>query len=132
MKIETTNSTAVRRDVSLLGPEDLHLFNEGTHYRIHEKLGAHLTTDGGEAGTCFGVWAPNAREVSVIGSFNHWTPGAHKTIRVAVLASGRVSFRGLVKGRSTNFVSPRCITATSEIRLIHSEFGMRSRREQLR
>src|SRR5579862_6878850 len=78
MKIETTNSAAVRRDFSLLGPEDLHLFNEGTHYRIHEKLGAHLTTDGGEAGTCFGVWAPNAREVSVIGSFNHWTPGAHK------------------------------------------------------
>ncbi len=78
MKIENTTSAAVRRDVSLLGPQDLHLFNEGTHYRIHEKLGAHLTSDAGEAGTCFGVWAPNAREVSVIGSFNHWTPGAHK------------------------------------------------------
>jgi 1,4-alpha-glucan branching enzyme len=77
MKTETVISAAVRSNVSLLTPEDLFLFNEGTHYRIHEKLGAHLTTDGGEPGTCFGVWAPNAREVSVIGSFNQWKPGAH-------------------------------------------------------
>ena len=41
--------------------QDLHLFNEGTHYRIYNKLGAHLTTVGGQAGTYFAVWAPNAQ-----------------------------------------------------------------------
>jgi 1,4-alpha-glucan branching enzyme len=80
MKTETAIPGAVRSDVSMLSPEDLYLFNQGTHYRIHEKLGAHLTNAAGEPGTCFGVWAPNAREVSVIGSFNHWTPGAHRLL----------------------------------------------------
>src|SRR5215469_14043653 len=77
MKTETITSP-VRNDVSLLSAEDLHLFNEGTHYRIYEKMGAHLLSPGGEAGASFALWAPNAREVSVIGSFNHWTPGAHR------------------------------------------------------
>src|SRR5690606_29808467 len=55
---------------------DFHLFNEGTHTRIYEKLGAHLTTRGGARGTQFAVWAPNARYVSVIGDFNGWNDGA--------------------------------------------------------
>ena len=57
---------------SLLTSEDLYLFNEGRHYRSYNKLGAHLREAGDERGTCFSVWAPNAREVSVIGSFNQW------------------------------------------------------------
>src|SRR6187401_327707 len=48
-------------------PDDLHLFNEGTHYRLYEKLGAHVLPEGGVA---FAVWAPNARYVSVVGDFN--------------------------------------------------------------
>ena len=74
---ETAPAT-VRYDVSLLTENDLYLFNEGSHYRLHEKLGAHLMDAGGELGTCFSVWAPNAREVSVIGSFNQWHPKTHK------------------------------------------------------
>ncbi len=66
-----------RSDVSLLSPQDLFLFNEGRHYRSYNKLGAHLVDAGGERGTCFSVWAPNAREVSVIGSFNQWDEHAH-------------------------------------------------------
>ena len=61
----------------LLTSEDLHLFNEGTHYRIYEKLGAHITTVDGESGTSFAVWAPNAREVSIVGSFNDWNSHSH-------------------------------------------------------
>src|SRR5258708_31692832 len=53
-----TMAPPVRYDVSLLTPQDLHLFNEGTHYRIYEKLGAHEVTSGGETGTVFGVWPP--------------------------------------------------------------------------
>src|SRR5690242_3618581 len=66
-----------RYDVSLLTEQDIYLFNEGNHYRMHDKLGAHLTTVEGESGVSFGVWAPNAREVSVMGSFNRWMPEAH-------------------------------------------------------
>jgi len=74
----TIQASPVHYDVSLLTDNDLYLFNEGSHYRLYEKMGAHPMSAGGEAGTCFSVWAPNAREVSVIGPFNHWIPGVHK------------------------------------------------------
>jgi 1,4-alpha-glucan branching enzyme len=71
-------TASVRNDFSLLTADDLYLFNEGRNYRAYEKLGAHLTQANGEAGAYFGVWAPNAREVSVIGNFNDWTPGVQR------------------------------------------------------
>ena len=67
---------AARHDVTLLSEDDLFLFNEGTHNRLYEKLGSHPTTVEGVDGTYFAVWAPNAREVSVIGDFNSWNPSA--------------------------------------------------------
>jgi 1,4-alpha-glucan branching enzyme len=73
----TETAATVRYDVPLLSEKDLYLFNEGSHYRIYDTLGAHTLHSGGEAGTCFAVWAPNAREVSVIGNFNHWHPKTH-------------------------------------------------------
>ena len=51
---------------------DLHLLGEGSHYRNFEKLGAHQKTVDGIDGVHFGVWAPNAERVSVIGPFNDW------------------------------------------------------------
>ncbi|MBD1937992.1 1,4-alpha-glucan branching enzyme [Microcoleus sp. FACHB-68] len=51
---------------------DIHLFSEGNHHRIYEKLGAHLTEVNGVKGVNFAVWAPNARNVSVLGDFNSW------------------------------------------------------------
>jgi alpha-1,4-glucan:alpha-1,4-glucan 6-glycosyltransferase len=60
---------------SLFSEQDLYLFREGTHRRLYEKLGAHLLEVDGEAGVHFGVWAPNAEGVSVIGDFNGWDPG---------------------------------------------------------
>ncbi|MGH9703370.1 MAG: 1,4-alpha-glucan branching protein GlgB, partial [Candidatus Acidiferrales bacterium] len=51
---------------------DLHLIGEGTHYRNYEKLGAHVREIDGVRGVHFGVWAPNAMRVSVVGNFNFW------------------------------------------------------------
>ncbi|HKK26986.1 MAG TPA: 1,4-alpha-glucan branching protein GlgB [Gemmatimonadota bacterium] len=62
---------------SALTERDLHLFNEGTHLRLWEKLGAHPETVDGARGVRFAVWAPNAERVSVIGSFNGWDAAAH-------------------------------------------------------
>jgi 1,4-alpha-glucan branching enzyme len=55
---------------------DLHLFGQGTHQRVYQKLGAHPTCQNGASGVRFSVWAPNARSVSVIGDFNAWQPDA--------------------------------------------------------
>jgi 1,4-alpha-glucan branching enzyme len=62
---------------TLLTPEDLHFFNEGSHTRLWEKLGAHPGEAGGIAGTRFATFAPAARGVSVIGDFNGWDPDRH-------------------------------------------------------
>ena len=58
--------------------DDIYLFNEGSHFRLYEKLGARLVKQDGNAGTYFAVWAPNADFVSVIGEFNEWNKGSHR------------------------------------------------------
>ncbi|UIJ37668.1 1,4-alpha-glucan branching protein GlgB [Desulfobaculum bizertense] len=68
---------AVRHDLSLLTEQDIYLFREGRHYRLYEKLGAHLMDADGVSGCFFAVWAPNARSVSVISDQNGWDPCAH-------------------------------------------------------
>lgn len=60
-----------------LGDVDLHLYGEGRHLRLWEKMGAHPLVIDGVAGTAFAVWAPNARRVSVIGTFNDWDGRTH-------------------------------------------------------
>ncbi len=62
---------------TLLSAEDLYLFNEGSHLRLYEKLGAHPIVHRGVAGTYFAVWAPDAEYVSVVGDFNHWNAASH-------------------------------------------------------
>ena len=56
---------------------DVYLLAEGTFDRAYEKLGAHLTERDGRQGVQFAVWAPNARQVSVVGDFNQWNPTAN-------------------------------------------------------
>jgi 1,4-alpha-glucan branching enzyme len=65
------------RERGLLGEQDLHLFNEGTHYRLYRRLGAHLAAIDGQDGVIFAVWAPNAEVVSVMGDFNGWNKASH-------------------------------------------------------
>jgi 1,4-alpha-glucan branching enzyme len=61
-----------------MGELDLYLFGQGDHHKIYEKLGAHPMEVNGVQGVYFAVWAPNARNVSVIGNFNVWHGGKHQ------------------------------------------------------
>jgi 1,4-alpha-glucan branching enzyme len=61
----------------VLGGTDVWLLSEGTHRHPYEKMGAHLAEVDGVPGASFAVWAPNARRVSVVGSFNHWDGRRH-------------------------------------------------------
>jgi 1,4-alpha-glucan branching enzyme len=63
--------------VSLMTEFDVYLFKQGNHFHLHEKLGSHVMTVNGVEGTLFALWAPNAKEVSVVGDFNGWTPNTH-------------------------------------------------------
>jgi 1,4-alpha-glucan branching enzyme len=62
---------------ALLSDYDLYLFGEGTHYLKYEKLGAHVREVDGVRGVHFGVWAPNAQRVSVVGDFDLWDGRVH-------------------------------------------------------
>ncbi len=62
---------------SAIGELDHHLFGEGTHQQLYTILGSHLTSLNGVHGVHFGVWAPNAKRVSVIGEFNDWDGRVH-------------------------------------------------------
>ncbi|MBE6427734.1 MAG: 1,4-alpha-glucan branching protein GlgB [Planctomycetaceae bacterium] len=61
----------------LISDYDLYLLGQGKHEGAYEKLGAHPCSMDGVEGVNFAVWAPNAREVSVIGDFNDWNPKAN-------------------------------------------------------
>lgn len=63
--------------VTLLSEDDLFLFNQGSHFRLYEKLGAHRLNREGLEGTCFAVWAPDAEQVCVTGDFNEWNKSSH-------------------------------------------------------
>jgi 1,4-alpha-glucan branching enzyme len=74
---EAAGAPPVSCDANTLTSDDVFLFNEGSHYRLYEKLGAHLLTMDGVEGVYFAVWAPNARQVSVTGDFNSWNKTSH-------------------------------------------------------
>jgi 1,4-alpha-glucan branching enzyme len=80
---------------SLLTEHDIYLFKEGNHFQLHEKLGSHVMTVNGNAGTHFAVWAPNAERVSVIGDFNGWNPDTHP---LAVRWDGSGIWEGFIPG----------------------------------
>ncbi|HSO07468.1 MAG TPA: 1,4-alpha-glucan branching protein GlgB [Pelomicrobium sp.] len=79
----------------MLSDHDVYLFKEGTHGRLYERLGCHLAREHDADGARFGVWAPNARSVSVIGDFNGWNPEAHA---LATRGDGSGIWQGFVPG----------------------------------
>lgn len=66
------------RFLPVISDYDKHLYNEGNHFKIYEKLGAHLIEHQGVKGCHFAVWAPNAKRISVISDFNAWDGRIHQ------------------------------------------------------
>ncbi|MDQ2854741.1 MAG: 1,4-alpha-glucan branching protein GlgB [Acidobacteriota bacterium] len=80
------NNAFIQRDayafLPTLGDLDLHLFAEGKHAQVYDKLGAHARKSGSTSGVGFAVWAPNAAGVSVVGDFNGWDGRLHQMRRL--------------------------------------------------
>jgi 1,4-alpha-glucan branching enzyme len=89
--------------VSLLTDDDLHLFNEGSHFRLYEKLGAHLVADEGMEGAYFAVWAPDAEEVCVVGDFNGWDNATHPLRPKGVSGIWEGFIPGVAKGANYKY-----------------------------
>lgn len=70
-------TSPVLYDMSIITEDDVFLFNEGSHFRLHEKLGSHIMRSESREGVFFAVWAPDAEYVSVIGDFNMWDKAVH-------------------------------------------------------
>jgi 1,4-alpha-glucan branching enzyme len=73
----TSSSEAQANPGPFVSDFDRFLFNQGTHERVYQKLGAHLVEIDGQKGVHFAVWAPNARQVYVMGNFNDWRGESH-------------------------------------------------------
>jgi 1,4-alpha-glucan branching enzyme len=82
---------------------DVHLMAEGTHYKNYEKLGAHVIDVNGVRGVHFAVWAPNARRVSVIGSFNNWDGRRHPMRQLGLSGIWELFVPGLNEGALYKF-----------------------------
>ena len=83
---------------------DCYLFGQGTHYDIYKKLGAHITSKGGKQGVFFSVWAPNAKSVYVIGSFNGWQEDQYPMERIGDIGIYTTFIRNVKKGDMYKFL----------------------------
>ncbi len=86
---------SVIHGVNLITDHDIYLFKEGSHFKLYDKFGSHVTDINGTVGTHFAVWAPNAERVSVIGDFNQWNKESHN---LKVRDDGSGVWEGFVNG----------------------------------
>ncbi|MFN3519206.1 MAG: GlgB N-terminal domain-containing protein, partial [Sphingomonas sp.] len=87
----------------VLGPVDDLLIAQGTHFRLHDKMGAHLIEHEGASGVHFAVWAPNAQRVSVVGDFNDWDGKRHVMRRRADVGVWEIFIPDIAEGRHYKF-----------------------------
>ncbi|MBV8587436.1 MAG: 1,4-alpha-glucan branching protein GlgB, partial [Verrucomicrobia bacterium] len=105
--VRWTGETLLQADpysfMPILGELDMHLYCEGNHYEIYDKLGAHLTTINGHAGVTFAVWAPNAQRVSVVADFNNWDGRMHPMRKRVESGIWEIFIPGVVEGAHYKF-----------------------------
>ena len=87
----------------VLGEMDVYLFNEGTHYDIYKKLGAHVREMNGVPGVHFAVWAPSAQRVSVAGDFNGWDGRIHPMRKLVPAGVWEIFLPGVHEGAHYKF-----------------------------
>ena len=104
----------------VLSEFDLHLFNEGNHFRIFEKLGAHILEIDNISGTHFAVWAPNAKRVSVTGDFNSWDGRRHQMRVLGASGVWEIFIPGIGEGEKYKF---EIRTQSDEILLKADPYG---------
>ena len=80
-----------------MGELDRHLFAEGNHHHIWQRMGAHPVSHNGVAGVQFCLWAPNARSVAVLGDFNGWD-GRHHPMQQRLGGGWELFIPGLSQG----------------------------------
>ncbi|MEO8438781.1 MAG: 1,4-alpha-glucan branching protein GlgB [Spartobacteria bacterium] len=104
----------------IMGEVDLHLFAEGNHKRLYDKFGAHLREIGGERGTYFAVWAPNASRISVVGDFNFWDGRVHPMRKLVGNGAWEIFIPGVEEGAHYKF---EIKTASGALLLKSDPFG---------
>ncbi len=87
----------------VLGPQDDYFIGEGNHLNLYNKLGAHLITHEGVAGTHFAMWAPNAERVSVVGDFNNWDGRRHVMRKRMDVGIWEIFVPGATEGQGYKF-----------------------------
>ncbi len=103
-----------------LGETDLHLFNEGNHRRLYDALGAQKVMLDGVPGVAFSVWAPSARRVSVVGSFNGWDGRRHAMRQLGASGVWEIFVPGVGDGALYKF---EILDATGALKLNTDPFG---------
>lgn len=86
------------QDVTMTGQVDQYLFGIGQHFEVYERFGAHLTEKDGMEGVCFSVWAPAAKSVSVVGTFNGWREAAGCMERLGTSGIYELFVPGAIEG----------------------------------
>jgi 1,4-alpha-glucan branching enzyme len=87
----------------VLGPIDDFLMGEGNHFRLYDRMGAHLIEHQGVAGVHFAVWAPNAERVALVGDFNDWNPARHVMRRRLDVGVWEIFIPHIGEGRAYKF-----------------------------
>lgn len=106
-----------------LGEVDLYLFGQGVHYRLYEVMGARLIKHHGHSGVKFAVWAPNAKNVSVVGDFNYWNGQTNPMRSLGSSGIWELFVPGLKEGEKYKF---EIRTQTDQILLKADPFALAS------
>jgi 1,4-alpha-glucan branching enzyme len=105
MKLFRRKPQVVPNQPGALGELDLYLIAEGRHEELWKVLGAHVQRDaeGNLLGTSFALWAPNARDVSLISDLNYWDRNTHRMWRIENTGIWQIFIADLAPGTKYKF-----------------------------